>query len=505
MAETPNPTFSNGTFTGDNSDKSFTDLPTSDASEVLATQANITNSLKTFWNRLRKKLAFTVTRTNTSEGVGNARHPVYVNNAGQAAAIENTATCETAIATQAKTASLSLYPGLTVKVTFTNGTQAKTTTSSYITLEGKGIYYLNGDRFDKNLQTGSTLSLYYDGDKFLIMDTLEQAATNSPGLVKLGADGVTSLATPSATNTSGRYYPVQTDSNNKLVVNVPWQVNTDTHYSAGIVANGNAAVSATPETNSTNVAKTSNGVYIHIVDKDGAGTAKKNSSIKLVGGGMNTVTSDANGNVTITATHLTTEGNKHIPSGGRSGKILGYLSPGTAAWLDPPSYNILKTTDRVANNATDEKYVVNGPGEDKADVTHFLCGTGAWVTATATIPRLAASVDISNKEGIVTGNVTLSVNNDIQIIALRYNCTISSSSSADTSDALITKEFSAFNSKVFELGTFLRSSLSWYNTNPRERTYLMYIEAISKDTLIRPAIIKLYFDEGTWKASVLTQ
>lgn len=33
--------------------------------------------------------------------------------------------------------------------------------------------------------------------------------------------------------------------------------------------------------------------------------------------------------------HPTTSGNKHIPSGGSSGKILGWSADGTAAWVDP--------------------------------------------------------------------------------------------------------------------------------------------------------------------------
>ena len=33
--------------------------------------------------------------------------------------------------------------------------------------------------------------------------------------------------------------------------------------------------------------------------------------------------------------HPTTSGNKHIPSGGKSGQILGWSADGTAAWTDP--------------------------------------------------------------------------------------------------------------------------------------------------------------------------
>lgn len=54
-------------------------------------------------------------------------------------------------------------------------------------------------------------------------------------------------------------------------------------------------------------------------------------------------------------THPTTPGNKHIPSGGSNGKILGYDSDGTAKWIDPPAgveiANNLTTT--VAGKALD--------------------------------------------------------------------------------------------------------------------------------------------------------
>lgn len=34
-------------------------------------------------------------------------------------------------------------------------------------------------------------------------------------------------------------------------------------------------------------------------------------------------------------THPTTSGNKHIPSGGKSGQVLGWSADGTASWTDP--------------------------------------------------------------------------------------------------------------------------------------------------------------------------
>lgn len=63
--------------------------------------------------------------------------------------------------------------------------------------------------------------------------------------------------------------------------------------------------------------------------------------------------SNTNGNIKIDGTettvytHPTTAGNKHIPAGGSSGKILGWSSDGTAEWIDAPSAS--GKADKVAN------------------------------------------------------------------------------------------------------------------------------------------------------------
>lgn len=70
--------------------------------------------------------------------------------------------------------------------------------------------------------------------------------------------------------------------------------------------------------------------------------------------------------------HPTTSGNKHIPSGGSSGKILGWSADGTAAWIDAPDTGVTKITagsnvtisptggtGNVTINATDTTYVFN--------------------------------------------------------------------------------------------------------------------------------------------------
>lgn len=43
--------------------------------------------------------------------------------------------------------------------------------------------------------------------------------------------------------------------------------------------------------------------------------------------------------------HPTTSGNKHIPTGGKAGQLLGFAADGTAKWQDPPEY--IKTSTGV--------------------------------------------------------------------------------------------------------------------------------------------------------------
>jgi len=56
-----------------------------------------------------------------------------------------------------------------------------------------------------------------------LQQNVPNATTDTTGIVRLGAERIPGLTTtPSASSTAGRYYPVQTDNNDRLVVNVPW-------------------------------------------------------------------------------------------------------------------------------------------------------------------------------------------------------------------------------------------------------------------------------------------
>ena len=120
--------------------------------------------------------------------------------------------------------------------------------------------------------------------------SLNTAATGTIGGVKIGKDNSSYSVTAntssiSADVTSGKYYAVEIDKNDKAFVYVPWA--NDTHYTTKIYA----GASGTAE----NSAATSN-PYIKIADN----TTYRNQ-IQLKGGGSTTVSSDANGVITISS------------------------------------------------------------------------------------------------------------------------------------------------------------------------------------------------------------
>ena len=98
-----------------------------------------------------------------------------------------------------------------------------------------------------------------------------------------------------------------------ITVTMPANPNTNTHYTTGITAGATGTTS--------NSATTNGNTFIKIKDD-----STHRGQVKIVGSGATTVTSDANGVITISSTdnntvytHPTSAGNKHIPSGGSSG------------------------------------------------------------------------------------------------------------------------------------------------------------------------------------------
>ena len=115
------------------------------------------------------------------------------------------------------------------------------TVDSSIVIDGNDIHFTADNR----------PSYRKPGEDFVNLVISSDIATSSTtGLVKLGSDTVQSTAANSVTSTSSRTYAVQKNSSGQLVVNVPWTDNNTTYSIAtsstpGLVKLGNDTVQST--------------------------------------------------------------------------------------------------------------------------------------------------------------------------------------------------------------------------------------------------------------------
>lgn len=433
MAE--NPKFNNSDMFNNVNDSTHNDINAKNASEVLATQGNVINSIKTFWNKLRAKLAYAISRPDYAKQVGGYYVPIFVDADGVVQECQPT-TVQADIASDGiitiPTKDIpndNIYTGTTVCISFSNNsassstnnlqikhnnstspvkypsgvtvlakdmsseglllaTFCKNSTSSnnnfwillnkintvvstgqttsngsgngghpgLMTAEDKakldtikwsannyilpkatnnslgGIqlgYTNNGNDKNYKLQTDNEGNGYVNVPWTDTTYTLLTASSSTLGGVKLGADKVNSLETPNPTSSADRYYPIQTDKYDKLVVNVPW---TNTHYTAELRAGKNNRLT-------TNEAATNGSMYLKIVEN-----GSKSSSLKISGSGGTEVKSDNSGNITINSPTV-------------------------------PSYSSLSNS----NNLSSKAYLISGPGNNKANTNYYLAGNGTWV------------------------------------------------------------------------------------------------------------------------------
>ena len=263
-------------------------LASSNTKETLATQGNVINTIRKFWDKLREKLVYAVTRADVDKEVGNNYIPVYVSKDGEVK-VCNAGMINVTIS-NGNITSTNIPTPITGTILYLNIGGKTGTDPDNLTVNSKTVKYpSNVNVKTSNINQGDVLVLVYaknvnDGFWILLnkMNTASTTASNqttdpgsetingSNGLmtprdkakldgiawgankyelkaatkdtlggVKLGADKLPSLSTPTATSTSNRYYPIQTDKNNKLIVNVPWQENTDNYYTSSIAANSN--------------------------------------------------------------------------------------------------------------------------------------------------------------------------------------------------------------------------------------------------------------------------
>lgn len=118
---------------------------------------------------------------------------------------------------------------------------------------------------------------------------------------KLRSETALTVDSAAATTTSGRVYPVAVDKTGYLAVNVPWtDTDTDTHHTANLITGASSSAKA-------NAAASDGSVYLNLVENN----TVRNSHL-IDGTGTVTVTSDANGKITINGSAHPTVNNATI-------------------------------------------------------------------------------------------------------------------------------------------------------------------------------------------------
>ena len=449
MAE--NPTFNNSNMFTNVNDTTHNNIKAENTSEVLATQGNVINSIKTFWNKLRAKLAYAISRPSCKNQVGGNYVPIFVDADGVVQECRPTTIQADIESTGIITIPINdipnndIYPGTTVCISVSKNsvsdsnsnlqikhnssispvkypsgvtvlaedissggllltTFCKTSTSSsnnfwillnkinkvvsaikngghpgLMTAEDKAkleTIDLSANNYilpaatdtslggvksattgteedrDYNVQVNSDGTMKVNVPWTDTTYTLPTATSSKEGGVKLGADKLTDLGTPSPTSNTDRYYPIQTDKDDKLVVNVPW---TDSHYTAYLCAGKNNNLT-------TSEVATNDNMYLKIIEN-----GSKSSALKISGTGGTSVTSDALGNITIYSQESFTPVNISLD-----------------------------------NNNPNSQYTVKGAGSN-ANTNYYLAGDGTWVEGILVpVPPSDGDVTLKCKNGVLS-------------------------------------------------------------------------------------------------------
>lgn len=370
MAE--NPRFNNsGMFTGVSSDN-YSDIEPNSTSEVLATQGNVINSIKVFWNKLRAKLAYAVTRPNFTDAVGGHYQPVYIDEHG----VVQVCAPETIGANIERGSSINIgntpiHPGKTICVQL-HGSLSESALP--LKIGNVSVIYPSGASvYSTNVHIEGTYLFTYmagGGNKWILISSMNIVDGTNNGLMTAAEhkklkdiqEGANNYSLPAATSSglggvqlgyteNGQNYKVQKDDNNNLFVNVPW-TDTNTHDTAYLRA-------GTKDTNANNSAG-DGATYLKVVDNGAI-----SSQVLIKGSNGAKVTSDDSG--------ITIEGPGTIPSY----KILGLVSEGT----------------NFARNS-DDKFLVRGSGT--LNDSYFLNAKGKWTKPTVAASMGRMSVSMSN-------------------------------------------------------------------------------------------------------------
>ena len=418
-----NPKFNNSGMFKNIDINDYSNITPNSTSEVLATQGNVINSIKTFWNNLRTKLAYAISRPDCSKQVGGNYVPIFVDADGvvqecQPTKIQASIAQNGIITIPTNIPNDNIYTGTTVCIdVLTNSAsgsssdlqiQHNSSTSSVkypsgVTVQAKDIS--NGDlllatfcnnstsssnnfwillnKINTVVSTGQTTSndsgngghpgLMTAEDKAKL-DTIKwsannyilpKAANNSLGGIQLGY----------TTNGTDRNYKLQTDTNGNGYVNVPW-----TDYSLPTANKDTLGGVKSKDTGTTS------GRYYDVqINSDG--TMKVNvpwtdtdthNTAELRAGNDTSIDNSATTNGS-TYLKIVDGGSKtsSLKISGTGGTRVTSNASGNITIESPnvPSYSSLSST----NNSIAGNYTINGPGVYNANTQYYLAGNGTWV------------------------------------------------------------------------------------------------------------------------------
>ena len=415
MAE--NPKFNNSDMFKNIDSNDYSNITPNSTSEVLATQGNVINSIKTFWNNLRKKLAYAISRPNYSEQVGGNYVPIFVDAYGVVQECQ-TNTIQANIESNGIITIFindmpndDIYTGTTVCIKVLNNSasgsssnlqiQHNSSTSpvkypSGVAVQAKDIsnvdlllvtFCENSTSSSNNFwillnkintvvsttENGGHPGLMTAEDKEKL-ETIERDANNY-SLPEAASDILGGIKLGYTTNETDRNYKLETDNNGNGYVNVPWTVyslptaNKDTlggvkskdtgttsgrNYNVQINSDGTMKVNVPwTDTDTHNTAYLRAGNNTSIDNNE---TGNSNTYLKIVDGGSKTSSLKISG---TGGTEVKSEADGNIT-----------ISSPTVT-----TYNTLSTS----NNDTSGRYVIKGPGVSKANTNYFLAGNGSWV------------------------------------------------------------------------------------------------------------------------------
>ena len=330
------------------------------------------------------------------DGTGWIRHFWENSTYSNASLGQGYGTCTTAASTVAKVGSLSSYTlstGGIVSIKFTNAVPANATLN--INSKGaKSIYYKGAAITANVIKAGDIATFIYSSQYHLISIDRWQDDINN-----LQSD-VNTKSTVSFTRSLTNGTKIGTITINGTGTDLYAPTDTDTHYTTKLKVGASATATA-------NAAATNGNVYLNLLDN-----STIRDSHKIIGAGATTVTSDANGVITITSTDNNTtysvasESASGLMSADDKKKLNGIAANANNYVLPPASSTLggVKTTSTVTSTSgLTACPIINGiPYYKDTNTQYTLSSFGI----TATAAQLNA----------VTGNVstlTTNLNNHV--------------------------------------------------------------------------------------------